>query len=126
MNSKNALFRSAVMAILFCTCLLSLPAFGETTILPGTIDGGTTGIADIQANDASFHSIAKSGTMDVGSSSFEVNSDGVSIFKSFTVATLPTAVTGGFIYVSDETGGATMAFSDGTNWRRVQDRAIVS
>lgn len=32
----------------------------------------------------------------------------------------------GLIYVSDETGGATVAFSDGTNWRRVQDRAVVS
>jgi len=30
------------------------------------------------------------------------------------------------IYVSNETGGATLAFSDGTNWRRVQDRAVVS
>ena len=30
------------------------------------------------------------------------------------------------IGVTDETGGATLAFSDGTNWRRVQDRAIVS
>ncbi len=31
-----------------------------------------------------------------------------------------------FVYVSDETGGAQMAFSDGTNWRRFTDRAIVS
>jgi hypothetical protein len=30
------------------------------------------------------------------------------------------------IYVSDETGGAVMAFSDGSNWRRITDRAIVS
>ena len=57
---------------------------------------------------------------------FKVTDDGVTIFRTFTVATLPTVVAGGFIYVSDETGGATMAFSDGTNWRRVQDRAIVS
>lgn len=48
--------------------------------------------------------------------------------QSYTVATLPTASTypRGVIYVSNETGGATIAFSDGTNWRRVQDRAIVS
>lgn len=46
---------------------------------------------------------------------------------SFTVSTLPSAtLAGGIIYVSNETGGATIAFSDGTNWRRVQDRAIVS
>ena len=30
------------------------------------------------------------------------------------------------IYVTDEAGGAVPAFSDGTNWRRVTDRAIVS
>lgn len=33
---------------------------------------------------------------------------------------------GDMIFVSDETGGATMAFYDGTNWRRVQDRAVIS
>lgn len=46
----------------------------------------------------------------------------------FTVATLPTASEnkGRQIYVDDETGGATLAFSDGTNWRRVQDRVVVS
>lgn len=48
--------------------------------------------------------------------------------QSYTVATLPSASTyaGSMIYVSNETGGATIAFSDGTNWRRVQDRNIVS
>jgi hypothetical protein len=34
--------------------------------------------------------------------------------------------TGDMIYVSDETSGSTMAFYDGTNWRRIQDRAIIS
>jgi len=46
---------------------------------------------------------------------------------SFTVSTLPSASTAGqMIYVSNESGGAVIAFSDGTNWRRVTDRAIVS
>lgn len=47
---------------------------------------------------------------------------------TYTVATLPAASswTAGMIYVSDETGGAVPAFSDGTNWRRVTDRAVVS
>lgn len=54
-------------------------------------------------------------------------SGGVVYFKSYTVSTLPSASTaGGMIYVSNESGGAVMAFSDGTNWRRVTDRAIVS
>ncbi len=46
----------------------------------------------------------------------------------YTVATVPSAATyaRGLIYVSDEVGGAVIAFSDGTNWRRLTDRAIVS
>lgn len=46
----------------------------------------------------------------------------------YTVSTAPaaSAFTGCVIYVSNETGGATLAFSDGTNWRRVQDRNIIS
>lgn len=47
---------------------------------------------------------------------------------TYTVATVPDASLSEsrLIYVSDEVGGATLAFSDGTNWRRVQDRAIIS
>ena len=48
--------------------------------------------------------------------------------QEYTVATVPDATTrtGVMIYVSDESGGAVPAFSDGTNWRRVTDRAIIS
>ena len=48
---------------------------------------------------------------------------------SYTVATVPSASSSGagaHIYVSDETGGETPAFSDATNWRRYADRAIIS
>ena len=48
-------------------------------------------------------------------------------FDTFTVGTLPSASPAArMIYVSNESGGAVMAFSDGTNWRRLTDRAIVS
>lgn len=33
---------------------------------------------------------------------------------------------GSMIFVSNEHGGATMAFYDGSNWRRIQDRHIIS
>ena len=33
---------------------------------------------------------------------------------------------GRMIWVSNDTGGATPAFCDGTNWRRVSDRAIIA
>lgn len=47
--------------------------------------------------------------------------------RSYTVAGLPPATTAGqMIYVSNETGGAVPAFADGSNWRRVTDRAVVS
>ena len=67
------------------------------------------------------------------------NLTGVTTLQSFTVVQLeggaatllapdfdPATGRAATVYVSDETGGATLAFSDGTNWRRVQDRAIVS
>ena len=46
---------------------------------------------------------------------------------SATVATLPSAATAGqLLHVSDESGGPVLAFSDGTAWRRVTDRTVVS
>ncbi|MET3414824.1 hypothetical protein [Methylobacterium sp. 1030] len=33
---------------------------------------------------------------------------------------------GSLIFVTDDVGGAVPAFSDGTNWRRVTDRAVIS
>ena len=46
----------------------------------------------------------------------------------YTLATLPSANSlgaGAVIYVADASGGAVMAFSDGTNWRRMTDRGVV-
>ncbi len=48
---------------------------------------------------------------------------------AFTVSALPSASgagAGAMIYISDEAGGATLAFSDGADWRRAADRAVVS
>lgn len=49
-------------------------------------------------------------------------------FPIYTVTTLPDAASNVtcLIYVSNEAGGAVHAFSDGTNWRRITDRAVVS
>jgi hypothetical protein len=64
----------------------------------------------------------------VGSS--DIHHDGrANRSPAFTVSTVPSASTSGAgsqIYVSNETGGAVLAFSDGTNWRRVTDRVIIS
>jgi hypothetical protein len=58
-----------------------------------------------------------------------VNLDSWIKLKSYTVAGVPSAATAGAgaqIYVSNESGGAVPAFSDGTDWRRVTDRAVIS
>ena len=60
------------------------------------------------------------------SASHQIDIGGVMIMKNYTLATLPAAVSGGVIYVTDETGGAVLAFSDGSSWRRITDRALVS
>ena len=61
------------------------------------------------------------------STSLDVN--GPVRVQSYTVATVPSAAgtgAGAMIFVTDEAGGAVMAFSDGSNWRRVTDRTVVS
>lgn len=46
---------------------------------------------------------------------------------AFTVVSLPsTAKAGQMAYVSNEAGGAVPAFFDGTQWRRITDRNVVS
>jgi hypothetical protein len=47
---------------------------------------------------------------------------------SYTVAGVPSAALweGGIIYVSNESGGKVVAFSDGASWRRLTDRSVIS
>ena len=55
------------------------------------------------------------------------NLKGVIQLNPFVVAKLPSPnKAGGLIFVPDEIGGATVAYSDGTNWRRMDDNSIVS
>lgn len=52
----------------------------------------------------------------------------VTRLDSFEVSQLPSAsdFEGAMVYCTDETGGPVPVFSDGTNWRRVTDRAIAT
>lgn len=64
-----------------------------------------------------------------------LGADGLATFAgplrmaSCTVATAPSAAAmgaGATIFVSNEVGGPVLAFSDGTAWRRVTDRAVIA
>ena len=48
------------------------------------------------------------------------------ICSLFAVVALAIDGAGALIYVWDDAGGAVLAFSDGTDWRRVTDRAVIS
>lgn len=50
------------------------------------------------------------------------------VAPSFTVAGAPDAAghAGKMIFVTNEIGGQVLAFSDGTSWRRVTDRAVIA
>jgi hypothetical protein len=69
------------------------------------------------------------GNIGVGTASPAVKLDvnGVIMLKSYLVAGLPSASPAAQLaYVSNASGGAVLAFSDGTAWRRVTDRVVVS
>lgn len=93
-----------------------------------------TGIPKVRPNDFKGyeHTVYLSQVEDFMRQVYE-NLTGINQMRVYTVADLPSAsafdpTTGdcAFVYVSDESGGAVPAFSDGTNWRRFTDRAIVS
>ena len=62
--------------------------------------------------------------------------EGPVLIQGYSVSVLPDATQYGnegsedpfssVIFIRDEAGGSTLAFSDGTDWRRVSDRTIVS
>ena len=98
---------------------------------PMTYEGTTTVSSNDQSADHLLGKIAAGThvtvveTNDGANETLTINADHT--LDSYTVGTLPSASPAAqLIYVTDETGGAVPAFSDGTDWRRVTDRAIVS
>lgn len=91
---------------------------------PGVGDGALTTFALYDNNSGTTRWRSRASGFDVqGAISASTRFD----LPSYTVATLPAAgAAGGLIFVTDETGGAVPTFSDGTDWRRVTDRAVVS
>lgn len=78
--------------------------------------------------------VLSNGTSPGSSNRLRIDANGVAFglpakFPSFAVAGVPSAASAGagaMIYVTDESGGAVPAFSDGSDWRRVTDRAVIS
>ena len=57
----------------------------------------------------------------------KVQTDDVLVLGIYTVATVPSAVVGGVIYVSNGAeGDPILAFSDGTNWLRSDTGAAIA
>jgi hypothetical protein len=78
-------------------------------------------------DDYGFITQAANITIDYGG--VEVDSRSPVSHPSYTVAEvlgIAGMTPGDMVFVSDETGGATMAFFDGSDWRRIQDRQIIS
>ncbi len=91
----------------------------------GTAMGKKEGGSDVVVPSDNFQNFIDDLVLKLNESLFGTNVR----LTSYTVATLPDVPAiefPGLIYVSDETGGAVPAFSDGTDWRRVTDRAVVS
>lgn len=96
-------------------------------VVPGFEAKGTATDIDVQLKPKG------SGAVDIANGALEmagtavINSSRHPVLRSYAKASLPAATTAAqLIYVTDDTGGATPAFSDGTNWRRVADRAVIS
>lgn len=89
---------------------------GGTTVIFNATDGGT--IADFQQQETTVVLITDSlMTLNIP---FQL--------PSYAKTSLPSVALGAgtMIYVTNDIGGAVPAFSDGTNWRRVTDRNVIS
>jgi hypothetical protein len=125
--------------------------FSGSETVPGsglTDDGGVLGIAANGVTNAmlaeglacsvigrTLNSTGDRADIQATNDGYFLQRDGTNILfripklPSYTVAGVPNATdveAGTIIYVSNEAGGAVVAFSDATNWRRLTDRAIIS
>ena len=106
----------------------SLQAEEDFDILLTDLDCGSV-TDDIILNILDLESVTGSisGTFDLG---FIVTSGIISpdlfLLPSFTVSTLPVGQEAQVVYVSDDVGGPTLAFFDGTNWKRTSDNQVIT
>lgn len=98
--------------------------FNGTALTVNTIEAGTL---QAPSSLSGTYSITSPTTITLDPVD-EIINDAPMKLVSKTVAQLATLVSsaGAMVYCSNESGGAVPAFYDGTNWRRVTDRAVVS
>ena len=85
--------------------------------------------ATLQVIDTGYtYALSQTSDYSVKHANVVAPSAGIVSLSSYTKAQLPapTGHPGNVVYVSDEAGGSVLAFSDGSNWRRVTDRAVVT
>ena len=95
---------------------LQINTADDSVIFTGNVGLGT---ASPSAKLDVVGNIKASGTVRTGSMT-------VSVATGTSSATAVAAGEGAMTYISNESGGATIAFSDGIVWRRVSDRAPIS
>lgn len=88
-----------------------------------TADGSYTLTVDL-----SGYATAVQSQIDAVDNAITVLSAQINRLESFTVAGVPSAagLAGQMVFITNESGGATPAFSDGATWRRVSDLAVIS
>lgn len=101
--------------------------FQETYTRIGAALGRSTTSIDADVSTLSTDSTSMASRVYTLESHVSVLDEGP-VAPPYTVAGVPAATgnAGKTIFVSDESGGAVLAFSDGTEWRRVTDRAVIS
>jgi hypothetical protein len=95
----------------------------------GTLTAGTIVASTISPPDSisGSYTITSPTTITLSPTEETLNTAPMTLY-SRTVSQLSslTATTGAMVFCTDESGGSVPAFFDGTNWRRVTDRAVVS
>lgn len=117
---KDAVNHATSIEILFKTGNKKLVRFQEEGTDRFWIDDdGTTRIHDLAGTGQRFVQATANG---------DLVANAIPTMPVYTVSGVPAASsnTDGVVIISDETGGRTIATSDGTNWRRVADGAIIS
>ena len=103
----------------------------KLNITPGVLGGLSAGLRFRTGNGAPIE--LEGGPVLIGdlnqSGDAALQVGGAARVGNYTVASLPSASSqgsGAIAFVTDESGGPVLAFSDGADWRRSTDRAVVS